>query len=557
MPVSPFTVATAKVTIAGALAVLLVASFLLERGAGWRRRVFGVAFALVLAASALAYVNLGAFRFGGGFINAWEQYHFFLGSKYLPEIRYDGLYDATVAAMADRYHVPKGVTVRDLTTFELRPAHASNESVEAARSRFTPERWQAFGSEVVVFFRTLGLPFERVICDHGNTGSPSWAALARLLTARTSAGVRTLSWLSFVDVALLAALSLAIARAFSLRAMCIAMSIALLVPNAYDFLGGSILRLDWLVALGAAACLLELKRHRTAAVFIAYAIASKPFCALFAVSLGAHYAIDWWRMRRLERAHLELAAWTAAALVAIVALSAAALGGPSIWFEYGARIHLNLLEKYYAINYSFRDVFLQLAHEGPAAALDWTPAAVAASLPEVEIGDFALSFALARAAMLALLAFVISRHDDEVFAFGMGAFFVYVVFVTNMYYWQLLLLPAIAFARSCRRDWRKLVYLLACCAFLAGAYRFARSGAAPHLEGFVGSWMLASFCAVLGLTETIAAVAGRRPQDAESAGQKRIGSTPKHASNPAITVMKKFVPSWPSHAKQDRHRVEG
>lgn len=515
---TPYDVATAKVAIAGVLAALLVASFFLERGAGWRRRAFGLAFALVLAASALAYVNLGRFRWDGGLINAWEQYHFFLGSKYLPEIRYDGLYDATVAAMADRYHVPKGVTVRDLTTFELRPAHASNESVEAARSRFSPERWQAFAADVVVFFRPLGLPFERVICDHGNTGSPSWAALARLFTARLSASARTLSWLGFIDVVLLLALAAAIARSFGLRALCVAMSIALLVPNAYDFLGGSILRLDWLVALGAATCLLELKRYRAAAVFLAWAIASKPFCALFAVSLGAHYAITWWRTRRPARPHLELVAWTAAALVVIVALSAVALGGPSIWFEYGARIHLNLLEKYYAINYSFRDVFLQLAHEGPAAALDWTPAAVAASLPEVEIDDFALSFALARAALLALLVLVISRHDDEVFAFGMGAFFVYVVFVTNMYYWQMLLLPAIAFARGDRRDWRKLVYLLACCLFLAVAYLFARSGAAPHLEGFVGSWMLALFCAVLGLTEIIAAVAGRQRHGPESAG---------------------------------------
>jgi len=515
--VTPYLVATAKVVIASALAALLALSFILERRESpWRRRVFGVAFALVLAASALAYVNLGRFRWDGGLINAWEQYHFFLGSKYLPEIRYDGLYDATVAAMADRYHVPKGVTVRDLTTFELRPAHASNESVAAARARFTPERWQAFAADVVVFFRPLGLPFERVICDHGNTGSPSWAVFARLFTSGVGASVRTLSWLGFLDVVLLLGLAAAVARCFDPRTLCIAMSIALLVPNAYDFLGGSILRLDWLIALGAAACLLERRRHRAAAVFLAWAIASKPFCALFAVSLGARYALDWWRTRRLERAHLELAAWTAAALVAIVALSAAVLGGPSIWFEYGARIHLNLLEKYYAINYSFRDVFLQLAHEGPTAVLDWTPAAVAASLPAVNIGDSALAFALARAALLALLVFVISRHDDEVFAFGMGAFFVFVVFVTNMYYWQMLLLPAIAFARSDRRDWRTVIYLLACCLFLAVAYLFARSGSAPHLEGYVGSWMLALFCVLLGATEAVAAVTGRRPHRAAS-----------------------------------------
>jgi len=231
MPVNPFTVATAKIVIAGALAALIVASFFLERATGWRRRAFALAFALVLAASTLAYFNLGQLRYSGGVTNAWEQYHFFLGSKYLPEVRYDGLYDATAAAMADRYHVPKGIKVRDLRTFELRPAHASLESVEAARSRFAPERWQEFGSDVVVFFRKLGLPLERVICDHGNTGSPAWAAIARLFTARAGAGVATLSWLSLLDVALLVALSAAIARSFDLPTLCIAMSIGLLVPT--------------------------------------------------------------------------------------------------------------------------------------------------------------------------------------------------------------------------------------------------------------------------------------------------------------------------------------
>ena len=285
------------------------------------------------------------------------------------------------------------------------------------------------------------------------------------------------------------------------------MSIALLVPNAYDFLGGSILRLDWLIALGAAACLLAVRRRRTAAVFLAFAIASKPFCALFAVSLGLWHLIAWLRRREPLRPLLELTAWTAVALVVIVVVSAAALGGPSIWVDYAARIHLNLLEKYYAINYSFRDVVLQLVHEGPKAAFDWTPAAVAASLAEVQARNLTFPLTLARAAMLALLVFVTARHDDEIFAFGMGAFLVYVVFVTNMYYWQLLLIPAIAFARSYRDDLRNTLYLMACCAFLAVAYLFVRYGFAPNLQGYVGSWMLATFCLVMGVTEVAGTLA--------------------------------------------------
>jgi hypothetical protein len=314
--------------------------------------------------------------------------------------------------------------------------------------------------------------------------------------------------LSFLDLALLALLTAAVATAFSLRVACIAMSIALLVPNAAEFLGGSILRLDWLAALGGAACLLALGRRRTAAAFIAYAIASKPFCALFAVSLGLWHVIAWLRRRQPLRPLLELTGWTAAALIVIVAISAAALGGPSIWVDYAERIQVNLLEKYYAINYSFRDVVLQLIHDGPRAVLDWTPSAAAASLPVVQARDLRIPLALARAAMLALLIFVAARHDDELFAFGIGALFVYVVFVTNMYYWQMLLIPAIAFARSYRRDIRNTLYLLACCAFLAGSYAFWLSGGAPELAGLVGSWMLATLCVAMGAVE--AAAAARR-----------------------------------------------
>ena len=494
---SPIDVAQFKVGAAIALALLIAASYLLERGTS-RRRLFDLAFALVLAASVLAHFNLGRMRLEGGVVNRWEHYHFFLGSKYLPELRYDGLYDATVAAMFVRYHLPIQYTVRDLTTFELRPAHSSQASVEASRSRFNVERWQEFTDDAVFFYRDFDLPMKLVLRDHGNTGSPAWGAVTRLLTGHAHANPRTLARLAFVDVALLMVLSAAIGRVFGVRALSIAMSIALLIPNAYDFLGGSILRLDWLIALGAAACLLAVRRRRSAAVFIAYAIASKPFCALFAVSLGLWHLSAWLRRREPLRPLLELTGWTAVAHLVIVAVSSAALGGPSIWFDYAARIHLNLLEKYYAINYSFRDVVLQLVHEGARAALDWTPTAVAASLPEVQARDLTIPLSLARAAMLALLIFVAVRHDHEVFAFGLGAFFVYVVFVTNMYYWQMLLLPAIAFARSYRDDLRNALYLMLCCGFLAVAYLFVRLGDAPHLQGFLGSWMLAAICMANG-----------------------------------------------------------
>jgi hypothetical protein len=153
---TPYDVATAKVAIAGALAALLAASFVLERDAGWRRRAFGLAFALVLGASTLAYFNLGAFRFGGGVINV-EQHHFFLGSKYLPEIRYDGLYDATVAGHGDGSPRPKGHDRPRPRPSSCGRSHELSPSRPRGRAS-RPERWQAFSSDNVAFF------FRKLFC---------------------------------------------------------------------------------------------------------------------------------------------------------------------------------------------------------------------------------------------------------------------------------------------------------------------------------------------------------------------------------------------------------
>ena len=112
--------------------------------------------------------------------------------------------------------------------------------------------------------------------------------------------------------------------------------------------------------------------------------------------------------------------------------------------------------------------------------------------------------------LLLLLGFVISRHDDHVFALGMGAFFVYVVFVTNMYYWQMLLLPTLAFASGYRKDPRRLLYLLFTCVFLIASYIDVHWPSAGGLEGYFGSYWLFLFCLFLFTVEVVFMLRKRR-----------------------------------------------
>ncbi len=118
------------------------------------------------------------------------------------------------------------------------------------------------------------------------------------------------------------------------------------------------------------------------------------------------------------------------------------------------------------------------------------------------------------ALIIILLLAVTTRHDDDVFAFSMGAFCVFVVFVTNTYYWQMLCFPAIAFAQRYRNDMRSFLYLLYLSVFLAGSYLFIHVGAdaARHLQGYFGSIRLFVLCLLMVAVEAAWALKAKKGQ---------------------------------------------
>jgi hypothetical protein len=75
-----------------------------ERHSAWarvgRRRTF--LFAGLVGLGILSYVNFGRFHTDGTPLNLGDEYHYVIGSKYFPELGYDGLYIATVAAFEEK-----------------------------------------------------------------------------------------------------------------------------------------------------------------------------------------------------------------------------------------------------------------------------------------------------------------------------------------------------------------------------------------------------------------------------------------------------------------------
>ena len=169
----------------GAGAALLLAAA--AAGAAGRLRLErGLCLALAVLGVA-AFLNFGDLHHQSdrGFVHRWEHFHYHLGSKYFPELGYDGLYVASLAAQrASHPQLPVGRRLRDLRTNRSIRAGDASEHRREVRSRFSPERWRSFVADHARFVEAGGERFLTAVRrDHGYNPSPTWTFVARLLTA--------------------------------------------------------------------------------------------------------------------------------------------------------------------------------------------------------------------------------------------------------------------------------------------------------------------------------------------------------------------------------------
>jgi hypothetical protein len=103
-----------------------------------RRR--DVVLASLTALGAAGYINFGAFHTDRSWLHIYDQYHHVIGSKYFPEVGYDGLYAATLLAYQenDPAFVPPA-RVRDLSTREKVSISSLDGFVQTVRTC----RWPA------------------------------------------------------------------------------------------------------------------------------------------------------------------------------------------------------------------------------------------------------------------------------------------------------------------------------------------------------------------------------------------------------------------------------
>ncbi len=223
--------------------------------------------------------------------------HYYLGARYFDNLRYEHIYTCSLAALQEQNVRLDGWFVRDLTSNSVRRVDQVQDKIAQCPDRFAPDEWLQFKADVV-FLAGMSGPryFQRFVTDHGFNPPPTWIVAAKALLSLTGGTAETAIRLVWVDTAFVAAAALILLYCFGPRAFCLAMVfLGCHTPNRFDWVGGSLLRMDWwfwcMVSIAA------LSRSRPMMAGAAWAYAS--LLRIFPLFLGiGPLAADLWRFHQ-------------------------------------------------------------------------------------------------------------------------------------------------------------------------------------------------------------------------------------------------------------------
>lgn len=461
-----------------------------EQASRFVKGAFGPTLIAVVLSSALVlgWVGIGIAAKANVLVHPWEQFHFYLGAKYQRPLGYFNLYKAAILADRETVNVLGNLQkTRDLTNFEEVPVAVALQDEQAVRARFSDEEWAAFKADWAAMANAWRIDWSRVMNDHGNSNSPAWSIFAHPLTRLFPVGAWGQAWLGWLDMLLMLVLWLFAWQSFGHRVAAIGLLMWAAEPLVFDYLSGSLLRWDWLFALGMAACFLKRARYGVAGAFFGYAVATKLFPIFFGVAMAIAAFFEWRKTRKVRPEHVRFFKGAVVAGGLAVAISAAVFGFDT-WVEYARRIQVAQEEKYYSIQYSLKTVYLQFITSSPSEWLQGIfPAEIKQARADVDIKDYAFGFWVARLLFTGLVAVLLKRAKD-VEAFLFGPLLVFTWLTVNMYYWNMLGLMAMGLALRKERPPFAMLIGLHFIFMVFYLYQHLNRGAT---EGYAVAWMMA------------------------------------------------------------------
>ncbi len=365
-PVAPREVSLVRGVVAAVAAVAVVREVFAP--ASWRsnRRAITGTLAVCGLLAAACFANLGRAQYtdhehnAPGYVHNFDMRVYYPVAKYFKELRFDGLYDASVAAYAaDDPNVSVDslgyVPIRDLRSHAV--VHVSDIAprIKAIKQRFSPARWREFVADMRYFRLTMGThDYLGSMEDHGGNATPAWFAVAHLIFSHTHASNTTLLLTGLLDPLLLTIAFIAIGRTFGLRTMLI--SLVVFGANDFYMFGtdwfGSTLRQDWMAYLALGVCAIKTRRYKLGGGLLGMSAMMRAF-PLLALG-GAAVPAGWWVWRETARRH-KLPRWkdlvrehrpiveialSAMAVAAFMLALSSILFSPSAWVAWYHKVQI-------------------------------------------------------------------------------------------------------------------------------------------------------------------------------------------------------------------------
>ena len=264
-----------------------------------RRRALGVLAVIAIASNYNFFVVPQVNGFHGH-----DVYHYYMGSKYFPELGYYDLYRCSAAAAIEELPTidPSQFKVRDLhTNVHVLAAQVIPEGARCDGA-FTPDRWLEFRTDIKWFAQKLGpTTFSRALLDYGYNPSPVWTLIGRTLSSAVPTDQLAIVLLARVDLLLVLASFAFIAWTFGFEGFFLAAIVWGASPlSRYGWVGDAFLRYGWLASSLIGIACLKRGQHAAAGALLTLSSLLRLFPALFVITYGVWGALRWLRTRELD-----------------------------------------------------------------------------------------------------------------------------------------------------------------------------------------------------------------------------------------------------------------
>lgn len=254
----------------------------------------------------LLFLQAGAFNMVVGginkgimFIHRHDTYHYLLGVKYFPDLKYNKLYACTVAADAESEKPQLNDTdkVRNLDNYRTYPIRRYLRAWKRECPRLLGERWDEFKQDIETYKKMGDL--KNFIRDMGYNGSPTHAFYMGKIANNVAITPENIRKLTLLDISLICGMTALLIWVGGWHiGLLSGIYLHSFIGDRFHIIGNSFGRYVWLFLLILGICLLIKKRHRIAGFFMSMSMMTTLFPGLFFAGAGLAGLRDWIQSKR-------------------------------------------------------------------------------------------------------------------------------------------------------------------------------------------------------------------------------------------------------------------